>query len=128
MAEQQTNDNVDTIEDLVQHSLAQDFNKANQIFGNVMTTKLSDLMDQEKVKVAGQIYNDDPEDPVEEDDVEEEEAEEETEEETEENTEEEDVDSNEHTHEDGTTHSHEGGDEDHSHDNEEEPEVEGAAV
>ena len=68
--EKQMPDNVDTIEDLVKHSLAQDYNKANEVFGNVMTTKLADVLDQTKVKLAGQIYNGDPED---EEDVEDEE-------------------------------------------------------
>ena len=60
--EKQMPDNVDTIEDLVQHSLAQDYNKANEVFGTVMTTKLADVLDQTKVKIAGQIYSGDPED------------------------------------------------------------------
>ena len=60
--EKQMPDNVDTIDDLVKHSLAQDYNKANEVFGNVMTTKLADVLDQTKVKLAGQIYNGDPED------------------------------------------------------------------
>ena len=81
--EKQMPDNVDTIEDLVKHSLAQDYNKANEVFGNVMTTKLADVLDQTKVKLAGQIYNGDPEDeddPLEDEDFEEEEDTEETEE------------------------------------------------
>ena len=61
MSEETTND-VNTIDDLIKHSLAQDYNKANEVFGNVMTTKLTDLLDQQKVKIAGQIYNGDPED------------------------------------------------------------------
>ena len=72
--EKQMPDNVDTIEDLVKHSLAQDYNKANEVFGNVMTTKLADVLDQTKVKLAGQIYNGDPEDeddPLEDEDFEE---------------------------------------------------------
>ena len=72
--EKQMPDNVDTIEDLVKHSLAQDYNKANEVFGTVMTTKLSDVLDQAKVKLAGQIYNGDPEDvedPLEDEDFEE---------------------------------------------------------
>ena len=68
--EKQMPDNVDTIEDLVNHSLAQDYNKANEVFGNVMTTKLADVLDQTKMKLAGQIYNGDPED---EEDIEDEE-------------------------------------------------------
>ena len=80
MAEQQETNNVDTIEDLIQHSLAQDYNKANEVFGNVMTTRVADLLDQQKVKIAGQIYNDeaaDEEDPLEDEDFEETEGEEE---------------------------------------------------
>jgi hypothetical protein len=80
MAEQQETNNVDTIEDLIQHSLAQDYNKANEVFGNVMTTRVADLLDQQKVKIAGQIYNDEPEDqedPLEDEDFEETEGEEE---------------------------------------------------
>ena len=50
-------DEVDTIEDLVQHSLNQDYNKANQVFGNLMTVKLDDMLNQEKVKIANQIHN-----------------------------------------------------------------------
>ena len=78
MAEEQETNNVDTIEDLIQHSLAQDYNKANEVFGNVMTTRVADLLDQQKVKIAGQIYNDEPadeEDPLEDEDFEETEAE-----------------------------------------------------
>ena len=79
MAEQQETNNVDTIEDLIQHSLAQDYNKANEVFGNVMTTRVGDLLDQQKVKIAGQIYNDEAaeEEPLEDDDFEETEGEEE---------------------------------------------------
>ena len=50
-------DEVDTIEDLVQHSLNQDYNKANQVFGNLMTIKMDDMLSQEKVKIANQIHN-----------------------------------------------------------------------
>ena len=81
MAEQQETNNVDTIEDLIQHSLAQDYNKANEVFGNVMTTRVADLLDQQKVKIAGQIYNDevaDEEDPLEDEDFEDTEGDEET--------------------------------------------------
>ena len=78
--EKQMPDNVDTIEDLVKHSLAQDYNKANEVFGNVMTTKLADVLDQTKMKLAGQIYNGDPEDEEDIENEEEVEGEEETEE------------------------------------------------
>ena len=96
--EKQMPDEVNTIEDLVKHSLAQDYNKANEVFGTVMTTKLADVLDQTKVKLAGQIYNGDPEDEeIEdeeleiEDEVEEVEGEEEEAEETEEEIEDEDL-------------------------------------
>ena len=67
-------DNVETIEnneqdenpikDLIKASLDKDYNHANKIFGEVMTIKMSDLLDQEKVKLADQIYNQVPEDEV----------------------------------------------------------------
>ena len=52
--------------DMINHALSQDFNKANEIFGDVMTVKMSDILDQEKIKLAGQIYN--GEEPDDEDD------------------------------------------------------------
>lgn len=82
--EKQMPDGVDTIDDLVKYSLAQDYNKANEVFGNVITTKLADVLDQAKVKLAGQIFNGDPEDledPLEDEDFEETDETEETEEE-----------------------------------------------
>jgi len=45
------------IQDLIKASLDKDYNNANKIFGEVMTIKMSDLLDQEKVKLADQIYN-----------------------------------------------------------------------
>ena len=44
-------------------------NKANEIFNDVMTVKLTDVLDQAKVKLAGQIYNGDPEDEEIEDEI-----------------------------------------------------------
>lgn len=49
------------IQDLIKASLDQDYNHANKVFGEVMTIKLSDLMDQEKVRMADQVYNGAPE-------------------------------------------------------------------
>ena len=77
MAQKPTNKQ---IEDLIQNAIDKDYNKANAVFGDVMTIKLDDLLDQEKVKVADQIHND-----VEEE--EEDEPEEENEEKDEEDTE-----------------------------------------
>ena len=119
--EKQMPDGVGTIEDLVKHSLEQDYNKANEVFGTVMTTKLSDVLDQAKVKLAGQIYNGDPEDvddPLEDEDFEEEdETADDENEEGEGETQESDVEETE----------DEGDDEGDQYD-EDEDEVEGAAV
>ena len=83
-------DGVETIEDLVRHSLDQDYNKANKVFGDLMSDKLNTVLDQAKMKIAGQIYNGDPEDEeeVEIDDEAEEDIENEEEVEGEEETEE----------------------------------------
>jgi len=90
--------NTNHIQDLIKASLDKDYNHANKIFGEVMTIKMSDLLDQEKVKMADQVYNGVPEEeevePEEEDleateeDEEEEEATEEDEEDEEEEEEE----------------------------------------
>lgn len=48
-----------SIEDLVQSAFEKDYNKANQTFGDIMTAKLNDVLDQEKIKVAGQMFNGD---------------------------------------------------------------------
>ena len=92
------------INDLVQHALDQDYNKANKVFGELMSVKLTDVLDQEKIKLADQIYNgvEDPEDPEDDDQLEldletdeeseEEEAEEESDSEDEEPMEDDDVD------------------------------------
>ena len=129
MAEQeQMPDEVGTIEDLVKHSLEQDYNKANEVFGTVMTTKLADVLDQTKVKLAGQIYNGDPEDvddPLEDEDFEEGENE----------SEDADADVDDENEEDegeidepDTGESETEGDDDGAEPDEDEDEVEGAAV
>ena len=46
-----------SVEDMIQNALDQDFNKANKTFGDIMTIKMNDLLDQEQVKLADQIYN-----------------------------------------------------------------------
>lgn len=127
MAEQkQMPDEVGTIEDLVKHSLEQDYNKANEVFGTVMTTKLADVLDQTKVKLAGQIYNGDPEDaddPLEDEDFEEDENESgDADAEVEDGENEEEID------EPDTGESEAEGDDDGAEPDEDEDEVEGAAV
>jgi hypothetical protein len=86
--EQETN----PIQDLIKASLDKDYNNANKIFGEVMTIKMSDLLDQEKVRMADQVYNGAEEEPEEDPDLndEEEEAEEDSESEDEEEYEDED--------------------------------------
>lgn len=45
------------INDMIQYALDQDFNKANDVFNDMMTVKLSDVLDQEKIRLSDQIYN-----------------------------------------------------------------------
>ena len=107
-------DNPNHIQDLIKASLDKDYNNANKIFGEVMTIKMTDLLDQEKVKLADQIYNGVPAEEEEpeiddEDNMEEVEGEEEDEVESEEAEEAEE-------------------DEEEAESEEEEEEIEGAAV
>ena len=44
-------------QDLIQQAMDQDYNKANKTFGSMMTIKLDDLLDQEKIRLADQIFN-----------------------------------------------------------------------
>lgn len=68
MSEETMENEIETnpLQDMIQHAIDQDFNKANDLFNSMMTVKMSDLLDQEKVNLAGQIYN--GEEPDEEDD------------------------------------------------------------
>lgn len=43
--------------DMIQNALNKDYNKANEIFGEIMTQRVNDALDQEKIKLADQIYN-----------------------------------------------------------------------
>ena len=57
------------VKDLIQHALDQDYNKANKVFGSMMGVKIDDALNQEKIKLADQIFNDvEPEEDDEEDD------------------------------------------------------------
>lgn len=47
------------INDLIQHAMDQDFNKASQVFGDLMGNKISDALEQEKASIASVLYNDD---------------------------------------------------------------------
>jgi hypothetical protein len=86
-----TENETNPIQDLIKASLQKDYNNANKIFGEVMTIKMSDLLDQEKVKMADQVYNGVEEEPEEDPELnDEEESEEDSEsEETEEESEDE---------------------------------------
>ena len=77
--EQETN----PIQDLIKASLDKDYNNANKIFGEVMTIKMSDLLDQEKVRMADQVYNgaEEEEEELDDEDIEELESDEEEDEE-----------------------------------------------
>lgn len=58
----------EAIKDMISQALDQDFNQANRTFADVMTIKMSDLLDQEQVRLADQIYNGvEPDDEDEED-------------------------------------------------------------
>ena len=60
MAEQEVETKENPLKDLVQYSLDQDFNKANKVFNDVIQVKLNDVLDQEKIKLADQLYNGKP--------------------------------------------------------------------
>lgn len=49
------------IVDLINHSLNQDYNKANELFGDILGQKLDIALEQEKVKMADLVYNGDEE-------------------------------------------------------------------
>ena len=58
------------IEDLINHSLNQDYNKANEIFGDVLGQKLDAALEQEKIRMANSVYNGIDPNEEEDDDVE----------------------------------------------------------
>lgn len=55
--ETQETEGMATAQELIQQALDQDYNKANKTFGSMMTIKLDDLLDQEKIRLADQIFN-----------------------------------------------------------------------
>lgn len=46
------------IEDMIQFVMDDNFNKANDVFSELIGAKVSDAMDQEKISVAANIFND----------------------------------------------------------------------
>jgi len=57
--EDQIENEVETnpINDLVQAAMNQDYTTANEIFNDMMSDKVSDALDQEKISIANQLYN-----------------------------------------------------------------------
>lgn len=58
-----------SIEDLINNVMNQDFANAGPTFNEIMQQKLADSLDQEKIRVAGVVFNDEEE--FEDDDLEE---------------------------------------------------------
>ena len=50
------------IEDLINTVMDQDFANAGPMFNELMQQKLTDAIDQEKIRVADQVFNDDEDD------------------------------------------------------------------
>lgn len=66
MSEVETN----SVEDLVQAAMSQDYTAASDIFSNIMGEKMSDALDQQKIALANQIYNgEEPEEELDIDDI-----------------------------------------------------------
>lgn len=59
----------EAVKDMISQALDQDFNNANKTFNDVMTIKLTDLLDQEQVRLADNIYNGVEADDADEDDI-----------------------------------------------------------
>lgn len=45
------------VEDLINQAIAKDYNGASKVFGDIMTIKMNDTLDQEKIRLADQIFN-----------------------------------------------------------------------
>ena len=55
--ENETENEANPMAALVQHALDQDYNNANKVFGDIMGTRINDVLDQEKIKLSNQVYN-----------------------------------------------------------------------
>ena len=49
---------MENIEQLIQQAADKDYAAANTTFVDIMNQKLADTLEQEKIKVSGEIYND----------------------------------------------------------------------
>lgn len=45
------------IHSMIQHAMDQEYTQANNIFSDLMTVKMNDLLDQEQIRIADTIYN-----------------------------------------------------------------------
>ena len=45
------------VQDMINHAINQEYTQAKNIFDDMMTIKLNDLLDQEEVRLADQIFN-----------------------------------------------------------------------
>ena len=52
---------------MIQYALDQDYNKSNEVFGEIMSIKTSDLLAREKDNIANEIFNDGQDDDESED-------------------------------------------------------------
>lgn len=48
---------MENIEQLIQHAADKDYANANSTFVDIMNQKLADSLEQERIKVSGQVYN-----------------------------------------------------------------------
>lgn len=56
-----------SIEDLVDRIQVQDFVNAQTVFGELMSDRLADALEQAKIRVAGEMFNDNVDDETDED-------------------------------------------------------------
>ena len=56
------------IQDMIQHAMDNEYTKANNVFNDLMTVKLNDLLDQEEIRLADTIYNGVDDEDIEDDD------------------------------------------------------------
>lgn len=55
--EDRVEDDQSLVDQLVNSAIAQDFSKAAPTFADIMRTKMDDALEQEKISIAGEIFN-----------------------------------------------------------------------
>jgi len=58
---------VPNVQDLINQAIEKDYNGANKVFGDIMTLKMNDMLDQEKIRLADNIFNGVEDEPEEDD-------------------------------------------------------------